>query len=45
MSVYPADLKYHKEHDWVRVDGEVAVFGRVPSFASGTFTSNFSSFL
>ena len=24
---YPEDLRYHKEHDWVRVDGEDAVFG------------------
>ncbi len=24
---YPAELKYHKEHDWVRVDGGEAVFG------------------
>ena len=24
---YPQDLRYHKEHDWVRVDGEDAVFG------------------
>lgn len=24
---YPAELKYHKEHDWVRVDGDVAEFG------------------
>lgn len=24
---YPQDLRYFKEHDWVRVDGEDAVFG------------------
>jgi glycine cleavage system H protein len=24
---YPDDLKYHPEHDWVRVDGEVATLG------------------
>jgi len=24
---YPAELKYHKEHDWVRVEGDEAVFG------------------
>ena len=24
---YPQDLKYYKEHDWVRVEGEEAVFG------------------
>jgi glycine cleavage system H protein len=24
---YPADLKYHREHDWVRIDGSEAVFG------------------
>jgi glycine cleavage system H protein len=25
--VNPKNLKYHKEHDWARVDGELAVFG------------------
>ena len=24
---YPQDLRYYKEHDWVRVDGEDAVLG------------------
>jgi glycine cleavage system H protein len=24
---YPADLRYHVEHDWVRVEGDEAVFG------------------
>jgi glycine cleavage system H protein len=24
---YPQELKYYKEHDWVRLDGEDAVFG------------------
>ena len=24
---YPDDLKYHPEHDWVRIDGDVATFG------------------
>ncbi len=24
---YPADLKYHREHDWVRIEGDEAVFG------------------
>jgi len=24
---YPADLKYHPEHDWARVDGEIATLG------------------
>ncbi len=24
---YPADLKYHPEHDWARVDGDVATLG------------------
>ncbi len=24
---YPEDLKYHAEHDWARIDGDVAVFG------------------
>ena len=24
---YPQDLKYYKEHDWVRIEGDEAVFG------------------
>ena len=24
---YPDDLKYHKEHDWARIDGNEAVLG------------------
>ena len=24
---YPADLKYHSEHDWARVEGDEAVLG------------------
>lgn len=24
---YPADLKYHTEHDWARIDGREATFG------------------
>ena len=24
---YPADLRYHPEHDWARVEGEEATFG------------------
>jgi glycine cleavage system H protein len=24
---YPDDLKYHPEHDWVRVEGDVGTFG------------------
>ncbi len=24
---YPSELKYHPEHDWARIDGDVAVFG------------------
>lgn len=24
---YPEDLKYHREHDWARIDGDVATFG------------------
>jgi glycine cleavage system H protein len=24
---YPADLLYHPEHDWARVDGDTATFG------------------
>ena len=24
---YPQDLLYHPEHDWVRIDGDVATFG------------------
>jgi len=24
---YPTELRYHKEHDWARVEGEIATFG------------------
>ena len=24
---YPDDLKYHAEHDWARIDGDVATLG------------------
>ena len=24
---YPSDLRYHREHDWVRAEGDEAVFG------------------
>ena len=24
---YPAELKYHQDHDWVRLDGNIAEFG------------------
>ena len=24
---YPDDLKYHPEHDWTRIDGDIATFG------------------
>jgi glycine cleavage system H protein len=24
---YPADLKYHSEHDWARIEGDTATFG------------------
>ena len=24
---YPADLKYHTEHDWARIDGDTATLG------------------
>jgi glycine cleavage system H protein len=24
---YPDDLRYHTEHDWVRIEGDVATFG------------------
>jgi glycine cleavage system H protein len=27
MADYPDDLKYHPEHDWARIDGDVAIFG------------------
>jgi glycine cleavage system H protein len=27
VTVYPADLKYDKEHEWVRIEGDVAVVG------------------
>ncbi|MEZ5078517.1 MAG: glycine cleavage system protein GcvH [Solirubrobacterales bacterium] len=26
-ATYPDDLHYHEEHDWARVEGDVAVFG------------------
>jgi len=25
--MYPSDLKYHKEHEWIRVDGDIATVG------------------
>jgi glycine cleavage system H protein len=27
QSSYPDDLVYHPEHDWARIDGDVATFG------------------
>lgn len=27
MSMYPADLKYTKDHEWVRVDGDTGTIG------------------
>jgi glycine cleavage system H protein len=27
MPDYPADLKYHAEHDWARIDGDTATLG------------------
>jgi glycine cleavage system H protein len=24
---YPPDLAYHEEHDWARIDGDIATFG------------------
>ena len=24
---YPPDLRYHEEHDWARIDGDIATFG------------------
>ena len=27
MAEYPADLKYHPEHDWARIEGETATLG------------------
>ena len=32
--MYPEDLKYSKDHEWVRVDGEECVFG-ITDFAQG----------
>ncbi len=32
MSEYPADLRYTKEHEWARIDGNVAIIG-VTAFA------------
>ena len=31
---FPSDLKYTKEHEWVRVEGDVATIG-ITSFAQG----------
>jgi glycine cleavage system H protein len=33
--VNPKNLKYHREHDWARIDGETAVFG-LTSYAQET---------
>ena len=27
MADYPDDLRYHPEHDWARIEGDVATFG------------------
>ena len=27
IETYPDDLRYHKEHDWARIEGEEAVLG------------------
>ncbi len=24
---YPSDLRYHEDHDWARIDGDLATFG------------------
>ena len=24
---YPSDVSYHEEHDWARIDGDIATFG------------------
>ena len=24
---YPSDLKYHAEHDWARIEGDIATMG------------------
>jgi glycine cleavage system H protein len=33
--VNPKNLKYHREHDWVRIEGDTAVFG-LTSYAQET---------
>lgn len=33
MSDYPKDLKYTNDHEWVRIDGDVAIIG-ITSFAA-----------
>lgn len=33
MSDYPKDLKYTNDHEWVRIDGDVAIVG-ITSFAA-----------
>ena len=30
----PSDLKYTKDHEWVRLDGEIAIIG-ITDFAQG----------
>jgi glycine cleavage system H protein len=34
--VNPKNLKYHREHDWVRIDGDTAVFGLTDYVVAGS---------
>ena len=37
MSEVPADLRYTEEHEWVRIDGDIAIIG-VTDFAQDALT-------
>ena len=37
MSEVPADLRYTEEHEWVRIDGDIAIIG-VSDFAQDALT-------
>ena len=36
---FPADLKYTKDHEWIRVDGDVAYVG-ITDYACLLYTSD-----
>ena len=39
---FPADLKYTKDHEWIRVEGDVAYVG-ITDYAQGELGEYFSS--